>query len=187
MVKVGFIVEGDCERIVVESAAFTKLLSDCGQELVTPVIDAKGGGNLLPHNIDVFIQALEVKGVSKIYVLTDLEEEASVEVVRDRISNAKIETIFIAVKALEAWFLADTQAMSNWLKQAYNEPYPEATFGKPYDRLKEIAKTVGVSGPGNKPAFAKKMVKHFDFSIVRAAQHPLCPSARELVDYFRER
>ncbi|WLI06935.1 hypothetical protein PSH66_00995 [Pseudomonas sp. FP597] len=185
MVKVGFIVEGDCERIVVESANFTKFLSDCGQELVAPVIDAKGGGNLLPHNIDAFIQVLEMKAVSKIYVLTDLEEEVSADVVRDRISNAKVKTIFIAVKALEAWFLADSQAMSNWLKQQYHEPYPEATLHKPYDRLKEIAKVTGVSGPGNKPAFAKKMIKHFDFSIVRAAQHPQCPSARELVDYFQ--
>ncbi len=84
MVKVGFIVEGDCERIVVESANFTKFLSDCGQELVTPVIDAKGGGNLLPHHIDAFIQVLEMKAVSKIYVLTDLEEEVSADVVRDR-------------------------------------------------------------------------------------------------------
>ncbi|WP_460951482.1 hypothetical protein AB6N16_00970 [Pseudomonas marginalis] len=185
MVKVGFIVEGACERIVVESADFIKLLNDNGQELVTPVIDAKGGGNLLPQNIDVFIQVLERKGVNKIYVLTDLEDDVSVEIVRNRIKNAKVETIFVAVKALEAWFLADTKAISYWLKHAHHESYPEATLSKPYDHLKEIAKITGISGPGNKPAFAKKMVKHFGFSISRAAEHPECPSARELVDYFR--
>jgi hypothetical protein len=185
MVRVGFIVEGDCERIVVESSKFKKLLTDAGYELVTPVIDAKGGGNLLPHNIEAFIQVLETRGVERIYVLTDLEDDDSVDIVRNRIQNQKLETVFVAVKALEAWFLADTQAMSQWLKQGYNEPQPERTIGKPYDRLKDIARELGTSGPGNKPAFAKKMIKHFGFSVARAAEHPECTSARELVDYFR--
>ncbi|WP_431701451.1 hypothetical protein [Pseudomonas sp. BR20] len=160
-------------------------MSDHNHELIFPVVDAKGGGNLLPHNIEAFIQGLELQGVDKIYVLTDLEDDLSTQVVRDRIQNAKVETIFVAVKALEAWFLADTPAMSNWLKQGYQEPFPEKTVDKPFARLKEIASNLGASGPGNKVAFAKKMVNRFGFSVAQAATHPECPSARELVDYFR--
>ena len=54
-IKVGFIVEGGSEKIIVESPQFGELLNTNGYELVTPVIDAEGGGNLLPQNIDVFI------------------------------------------------------------------------------------------------------------------------------------
>lgn len=42
MVKVGFIVEGDCEKIIIESPQFKQFLLSCGFELVTPVINAAG-------------------------------------------------------------------------------------------------------------------------------------------------
>ncbi len=51
MVKVGFIVEGDTEKVIVESPAFSAWLTANGITLCHPVIDAKGGGNLLPQNI----------------------------------------------------------------------------------------------------------------------------------------
>ncbi|WP_255557138.1 hypothetical protein [Sodalis sp. dw_96] len=44
MVKVGFIVEGDSERTIIESAIFKQFLKDHDFELVRPVIDAKEGG-----------------------------------------------------------------------------------------------------------------------------------------------
>lgn len=185
MVRVGFIVEGDCEKIVVESSVFRQFLQENGCQLVTPVVDAKGGGNLLPQNIDVFISVLESNGVDKIYVLTDLEDEPSVAVVKSRIQHAKVETVFVAVKALEAWFLADSPAMSKWLGIDLSEAYPEVTINKPWDRLKEVSKELGKPGPGSKPAFAKKMTKYFGFSVGQAATHPNCPSARELIDFFK--
>lgn len=54
MVKVGFIVEGESEKLVVESPMFQQWLHDHDCTLVTPVIDAKGGGNLLPQHIEPF-------------------------------------------------------------------------------------------------------------------------------------
>jgi hypothetical protein len=55
---------------------------------------------------------------------------------------------------------------------------------KPWDRLKELSNALGKQGPGNKTAFAKKMTKHFGFSIRQAASHPQCRSAQELVHFF---
>lgn len=185
MVRVGFIVEGDSEKIVIESPKFKSFLDDNGIELIFPVVNAKGGGNLLPQNIDVYIERLEATGVDKIYVLTDLEEEQSVDLVRDRIKHNKVETIFIAVKALEAWFLSDSVAIGKWLGVEYSEIEPEKTEGKPWDRLKELAKDLGIRGPGSKTIFAKKMVKNYGFEIADAAEHPNCPSAKELINYFK--
>lgn len=73
MVTAGFIVEGASEKIVVESAAFKQFLVQSGYELITPVIDAKGGGNLLPQNIEEFIAPFAAKQVDKIFILTDFE------------------------------------------------------------------------------------------------------------------
>lgn len=184
MVRIGFIVEGDSEKIVIESVKFREFLTLNGFELVTPVVNAKGGGNLLPQNIEAYLHALQHKNIEQIVVLTDLEGEASIADVRTRIAHADISVIFVAVKALEAWFLSDTDALRSWLGDAhYIELQPEQTAEMPWDRLKEIAAQLGKRGPGNKVGFAKKMVKN-GFCITRAAQHGSCASARDLVDWF---
>jgi hypothetical protein len=185
VVKVGFIVEGDSEKVVVESASFGKWLSENGFSLVAPVINAKGGGNLLPQNVSVFLQRLQQAGAERVAVITDLEREVSVNDVRTRVDTAGIDAIFVAVKALEAWFLADTDAMRRWLNVPdFFEPQPECTPDLPWQRLKDVASTNGSRGPGSKAAFAKRFTRHHGFDINRSAQHPECPSARELVDYF---
>lgn len=186
MVKAGFIVEGASERIVVESLKFRELLRSCGYELVTPVVDAKGGGNLLPQNISAFIARLDTAGAERIFVLTDLEDEAQVATVRARVAHPRIQFAFIAVKALEAWYLADSAAINAWLgTDNFYEQNPEATPDKPWEQLKQVAVQFGTRGPGSKVAFAKKITKQCGFSIESASAHPACPSAQELVEYFR--
>ena len=185
--KVGFIVEGGSEKVIVESTQFRDFLDGKGYELVTPVIDAKGGGNLLPQNIESFVARFDVEAVDHIFVLTDLENEPSVDAVRQRIKNESIQFSFVAVKALEAWYLADSAAMNSWLDDAdFHEAQPEQTQTMPWDRLKEIATERGKRGPGQKISFAKKITKHHGFSLVHAAQHQNCPSATELVNYFTQ-
>lgn len=185
MVNVGFIVEGDSEKIMVESASFEQWLNECGYQLARPVINAKGGGNLLPDNIQVFLSGLHQAGADRIVVLTDLERETSVAAVKERISSSAISVVFVAVKALEAWFMADTEAMRRWLKAPdFFEASPERTPDLPWQHLKHIAKTHGSQGPGNKVAFAKRFTRYHAFDITQAAQHPACPSAQELVMYF---
>lgn len=186
MVKVGFIVEGDSEKIVIESEKFKNFLQKNGFKLTEPVIDAKGVGNLLPDNIEPYIDRLEKAGVKKLYILTDSDGN-DIEEVKNRVKHEKITTCFIAVKALEAWFLADTQAMRMFLQDNdFEEEYPEKTQVMPWDRIKEIAKaTKDARGPGSKVTFAKNMTKHWDFSIENAAKHPNCPSAKEVIEHFR--
>ena len=105
MVKVGFIVEGDSEKVLIESAGFKKWAGSQGLEICSPVINAKGGGNLLPHHIKPMLAQIERSQPDHIVILTDLEDAADVETVKARITTEHTNLIFIAVKALEAWFL----------------------------------------------------------------------------------
>lgn len=184
--RVGFIVEGGSEKIVIESTQFKDFLARNGYDLVTPVIDAEGGGNLLPNNIAEFISRLERAQVDDIYILTDLEDEPNINIVRARVAHASVKFAFIAVKALEAWYLADTSALNTWLgMQGVFEAQPEKTVNKPWDRLKELANQHQKRGPGQKISFAKRMTERWNFSIENAAKHPDCPSALELISYFK--
>jgi hypothetical protein len=180
MVKVGFIVEGDTEKLIVESPAFVDWLVANGITLVSPVVNAKGGGNLLPRNIGPFVATLQRAQAEHIVILTDLENEANPAAVRARIGQQHNNLIFIAVKAIEAWFLADTQALRQWLKiDTVEEPTPEQTLGMPWERLKSIAHENQKRGPSSKLIFAKRMIKHYGFTISNAAQHANCPSVLE--------
>lgn len=188
MVKIGFIVEGKTEKVLVQSKEFQDWCSTVGIEIVEPVVDAGGSGNLLPQNMKNYLIAIRKNNPVKIVVLTDSEEEPSVDKIRNRIvpsaASSGLDFVFIAVKAVEAWFLADSVALAKWLKEDnYVEPEPEKTVGMPWDRLKELAQIRGIRSPGSsKPAFAKRFIKKNGFSIERAANHPHCPSAKELHD-----
>lgn len=186
MVKIGFIVEGNTESIIVNSPLFVAFLQHHGFELVTPVVDAKGGGNLLPKYVESFVAELKKAGAEKICILTDLEDEASSEVVRARIAHREVDISFIAIKAIEAWILADSEAMKIWLNvDAFYEDQPEMTATKPWDRLKQIAQQLNKPGTGpSKTIFANKMVTRYGFDVSKAAVHPNCASARELVNWF---
>lgn len=180
MVKVGFIVEGDTEKILIESDRFKAFARNNGLEVCSPVIDAKGGGNLLPQNISQSVARLRMANVGHIVILTDLETAPDVEAVKARIGSLHTNLIFVAVKAIEAWFLADTQALRRWLRMAdVFEAAPEETPEMPWERLKALATEKGARGPGNsKPIFARNMCKHHGFDLAQAALHPACPSAK---------
>lgn len=185
MVKVGFIVEGDSEKVLIESSGFRRWAGSQALQICSPVINAKGGGNLLPHHLKTMLAQFERSQPDHIVILTDLEDAADVEAVKARITTEHTNLIFIAVKALEAWFLADTDAMRRWLNAPeFFEPAPEKTPGMPWERLKEVANAHGSRGPGsNKVIFAKKMCGvDLGYELDRAARHPACPSAKAFRD-----
>ncbi len=182
MVRVGFIVEGDSEKIFIESEAFQQWAQAHNIEICERVINAGGGGNLLPQNIGPMMQLIQTYMPDHIVILTDLEDADSVDTVKKRINTIDESLIFVAVKALEAWFLADGEAMSDWLKVDFYEPNPEETAAMPYEHIKQVAENLDRRGPGNKKAFAKKMTKHHTFQVSRAAAHPACPSAKTFHD-----
>ena len=184
MVKLGFIVEGDTEKILVESSRFSEWLNAHDLELIRPVLDANGSGNLLPKHLEPMVKLLHAKDAQHIIILTDLENEFDVAVVKQRIANPHTDLIFVAVKAIEAWFLADSQAMCQWLKlDNFFESQPEATKALPWERLNEIAKGLNQRGTGkSKPMFAKRMIKHYGFDVLKAAGHTDCPSAKHFCE-----
>lgn len=180
MVKLGFIVEGETEKIICESENFKSWLLSLNIELILPVIDAKGGGNLLPHNIETLINILKGKSVDHIVVLTDIESEPDIITVKNRISSSELHDVFVTLKAIESWFLAATPALRSWLKDTeYYINDPEDLSILPWDRLKDITKQLGKEGPGpSKPMFAKKMIDRFGFNILDVLEHEKCNSVK---------
>lgn len=187
MVTIGFVVEGASEKKLVESDGFRKWAKGQGLEVKDPVVNAGGGGNLCSHNLEPYVAGCRAQtGAEYVIILTDLECDPCVSQVHDRVGRGD-HRLCVARKALEAWFLADDQAMAKWLKEpGFHEERPEATTGMPWDRLKEMAMDRGMPGPGRtRLLFARKMVNACSFSIERAANHPHCPSAAYFVRTLR--
>jgi hypothetical protein len=187
VVKIGFVVEGDTEKLLIESTNFRNWATQHNIEIGIPVINAGGGGNLCPRRIEKHINSCltQVKP-DKLVILTDLECEPCITQVKQRIGNEQVTKIFVARKAIEAWFLADTQAMQKWLEHAeFFEELPEQTIEKPWERLKEVSKRG--RGPGtSKIVFAKKFIHKFNFSLEQAAAHPNCQSATYFLEKLKE-
>lgn len=189
MTTVGFVVEGHSESVVVESPRFRQWLrKKCNLEVIDPVVNAGGNGEMCNRKIGDFIALLRKEAnPDKIVVLADLDPEECAPCIEARkkiIGDDRIDLVVIARKALESWFLADTDAMRKWSGECnFRETLPEETSHMPWDRLKEIGIRKG-RGPGqSKKMFAKKFVHKHGFDICNAAQHPHCPSAA----YFVER
>lgn len=187
MVTVGFIVEGDSEKVLVESAMFTAWLKQHQLQL-GPVINADGNKNILtPQRLQPLIQLClnRMSVVGPIVLLLDLDDAPCYTSVKQQIS-ASSPLICIARQAIEAWYLADTQALSTWLGQDYTHPSPEATGEMPWDTLRKLAAQFQRQGPGpSKVIFTRRYLKHQAFSLERAAQHPHCPSAAYFLNKLR--
>ncbi len=189
MVTVGFVVEGESETLLVKSEVFRQWLREnCNLEVVDPVVDAAGNGNMHSRNIGASIKNLRTRAnPDKVVVLADLDPDKHVPCVQARkkiIGSQGIDLVAIAKKAIESWFLADTEAMREWLgDNAFYEVAPETVTGMPWDRLKELRDKRG-RGPGREGfVFARKFIRNHGFDVRRAALHDQCPSAR----YFVER
>ena len=185
MVNVGFIVEGNTEKIVIDSPQFKEFLRSINISIVDPVIDANGNGNLLPKNIEPFINRLKTASAEKIVVITDADQD-TISQVKTRIlppnASYKVDLIVVAVKAFEAWFLACEELMKKVLcLPDYAMGYPECTPNLPFEYIKEITTNNKGRGPGTKTAFARRVVQN-GFSLRNAAAHPNCPSAKFFLD-----
>ena len=112
MINVGFIVEGFTEYFLLKSASFNEFLTRNNIRLVN-VINAQGCGNLLPHNIEGYIQLLEKDGAEKIVILTDLDRDVCITSTKNRIKARPQDVVVVAVQQIESWFLACTPAMYN--------------------------------------------------------------------------
>ncbi len=174
MVKLGFIGEGKTERKILESERFRELLDSLNLKYVEEVSDAKGGGNLVPERIIGLVEKLKKSGANQIIILTDLENMPCITTAKQRIQTDK-HIIIIAVKKIEAWFLADTAAISAFLEQNYICESPEE-IDEPFDFIKSESERLKGRGVRSKRLLCGRILKS-GFSIQNAAQHPNCPSA----------
>ena len=186
MVRVAFIVEGESEVCLIDSIIFRKYVKQFNIEICDQIINAKGGQNLLFPKIDYFIaQCKKRANPDKIFILTDLENEPCYSKLKNKINNDNIDGIIICKKALEAWFLADSLAISRHFKREFNLEYPERTEEKPFNFIINYSKKIGIKEPYSKPIFTKLMLNTHKFSLERAAEHPNCPSAKYFIDKLR--
>lgn len=184
---VGFVVEGPSDRQLVESESFRQWLHEnCGMKILKPVVDAGGNGEMCSRKIKYYIEKLKIQAnPDKIVVLADLDPDRCAPCIEKRkeiIGADGIDLVVIARKAMESWFLADTEAMRRWTgDNDFHEPAPETLEGMPWDRLKQIGQAKG-RGPGSKITFSRRFIRDCKFDVKRAANHPNCPSARYFVE-----
>lgn len=185
MVKVGFICEGDVEKLLVESQNFQDFLIKSNIQCVRPVINAMGNGNLLPHNIVNHRKNLLENGSEIIIILTDLDNDLCFTLTKERIEPHENEIVVISKKQIEAWFLADSISMSNFCGQDYYFEFPEKET-IPYDTIRKELLRITERGYGKnaKLRFADKFIQN-GFSIENAAKHPNCPSATYFINKLK--
>jgi hypothetical protein len=187
MVKVAFIVEGDVEKIIVEECLIkTGWLKSKNIEPITPVINARGGGNLCPHNIPTYIEQAQISNPDKIIILTDLECDPCIEKTKERLGDCDNCITIISRKSFEAWFLADDTLLSKMTNGNYTHyDDPELTTNMPYDDFRALVVEYIGRGTGSKVQTAIKVSKN-NFNIENAASHPNCSSAKYFVDKIEE-
>ena len=178
MVKVGFIVEGGCEKIVLKAVEFQAYLQTQRIEQVGDVIDMDGKGNLKQSStrMNTQVQLLRDAGAEWVIVLRDMDNADSFDAVKQEVYQASDIKACIAVQELEAWFLADSETLSILFDTDFIYDSPE-TVPKPFELLVTLRKQYTGRGIGDKKIFARTMLG-CGFTIEQAAQHPNCPSAR---------
>jgi hypothetical protein len=185
MIKIGFICEGFTERKLLESENFKNFLQSINIEIVNEVINAEGSGNLLPHNIFAYIERLKSKAAEKIIILTDLDDDICITNTKARIGATKNEIIIVAVKKIEAWFLACDSVMQKLLNdEDFQFENPELELN-PFETIRQlkIEKTGrGFNkGTGGKINLLNNLLL-LGLNITEAASHPNCPSAKYFIN-----
>ena len=184
MVKIGFICEGDTEQILLLSDNFQLYLSSLNLQAVN-VINACGSGNLLPHNIKGYIESLEKAGAEVIFILTDLDDDICITKTKSRIKSREQDIVAIAVKKIEAWFLANDNAMRSLLNNAaFSFPNPEME-SSPFETINNLLVKYKGRGIGKSSAGKIKLVsKLIDLGIQvpDSAKHKNCLSAKYFIE-----
>ncbi len=184
MLKLGFIVEGKTEQIILESENFRQILENLELDYVEDVIDADGCGNVLPRNSDDEIESLLKQGATRILILTDQEGAPCITSVKQRVDPDGNNIVVIAVKAFEAWFLADTSAISTFMKHNLQCDKPEG-ISKPFEFIKTERLRLAGRGVRSKRLLYSRMLRS-GFSIENAAHHPNCPSAKYFLNQLKQ-
>ena len=186
MVKVGFITEGHTEKIIIKSDAFQEFLTQNGLLFTHEVIVAEGNNNLTESKAASNVAILRDKGVEIIFILRDVDDALCVVDARNKVVQASDIQPCVAVKAMEAWFLADTKAMRSIIEKSdFHEEFPE-TIDNPFERINILSREFRNQkrGVSDKKILARNMLR-CHFSIENAANHPNCPSAKYFIEKLK--
>jgi len=188
-VKIGFIVEGGAEKIILKSENFQDFAKSNNLEIIG-IFDAGGKGNFTSYseNVSRFFKIFKDKLAQYIIIVTDIENDPCITYTKNSIykydENKQIE--LISVKAIESWFLADSETLSKVFQTDFVFPNLEEIDKLPFDQIKkEFLKYTkrGISKSSN--MLAKKMIRN-GFSIINAANHPECKSAKYFIEKLIE-
>ena len=185
MVKLGFIVEGDAEKIILDSEPAKQLFSKNNISIVG-IFAAEGEGNFKVESerIKRFVQVLNDRKADQIIIWTDLENDPCITFTLESIHkfDERKQINLISVKALESWFLADSKTLSKIFGQEAYYDNPEELVTDPFMEIKNLfMKYTGRGISKSKNRLAHKMIRN-GFSIQNAARHPKCRSARYFID-----
>jgi hypothetical protein len=192
-----FVVEGETEKKLVESSSFKKWLEEeCGIIVTKTPKKAicDGNGNMCAYKIQRLAELIRQEhSPDLIIVLADLDRDKSIQSITDRknkMKNTNVDLIIIARNALEAWFLADTEAIRSWRGKGYEKfrvEEPEV-YSPPWNEIIALSKVTKrpLSSKSSKPDFAEFFIKQHKFDIERAAEHKRCPSAKYCVDKLKK-
>ena len=141
----------------------------------------------LPHNIIPYRDNLFELGAEKVFILTDLYQDTCITKTKERITEYENQIIIIAVKQIEAWFLADSATMNQIFKGDFNFDFPE-NEDIPFDSIRSLYFNKfqqGIVGRDEKKKLTKRMLSN-GFSIQNAANHPNCPSANYFLTQLQQ-
>jgi hypothetical protein len=183
MVKVGFLVEGDTEKKIISSDKFREFCFQNSIEIVGGALPPKGYRGkdrfVNAETVSGFIEILKDQGAEHIIVIRDLEDLDCIVKAREEIKSDEVVKI-IVVKAIESWFVADSNTLTAYFEQDFHHDSPES-IDNPFDYLKNKNKEIRNRGINDKLIFAGNMLR-LGFSIENAANHPNCPSARYFIN-----
>ncbi len=185
MVKIGIIVEGDSEKIILDSPTFQSFLHENDLELVDEIVSIEGKSNLKPdaQKVNSKAQILFDEGAEWLVILRDMDAALSFEEVAKEVFQTPVTKLCLTVKQSEAWYLADSIAMQKLLRldDDFLCDYPEEA-PVPGQIINELSlqhtgRGLGWNTKSAKVKLAKRILVN-GFSIEKAAEHPNCPSAR---------
>jgi hypothetical protein len=187
LVKIGFIVEGPSDAKIIRSPGFLQLLQQHGLELVDVIVPEgkshffhpKADFEQIQTKVDSYIKRLKSKGANVTIFWVDQDDEPCYTAVKSKIPHQETSLILICKRTLEAWYIADSTAMSSLLGELYHFAEPE-TLPNPFETIRTLLKAKLDRGIGDKIILANKILSH-GFSITNAAAHPNCPSARYFI------
>ncbi len=177
MVRIGFIYDGETERVILNSKMFKDFLGKYNFELAGM---RKYVGGKIARDTNMLIERNKAE---KVIIIKDLEqladEEALLKELKKKEDLPDSNILVVVVKRMiEAWFLADNETVGKILRKnvkPFNNPENEINphktlqnkLGKQYQDL-------------GKPAIAKLFIRH-GFTIENAAKHNQCHSAKEFI------